>query len=189
MNRANGTYCGEPTPRRENRVVPVVPGVVPAKNAIHRGKSGGGSPGSRTGSQNAVVVPRVPPIGGTGNQGPGNQRQWTPPETTKHKHSKHRCGALVLTALDHWACAMTVICDPWPLSPAGEVQALRDDRQTYQIRQWGVRYRNAYRIAGNPPRPGVTVLAEHRCGHPIPDTWKQPLPPLTPRPNNQEVPF
>jgi hypothetical protein len=107
----------------------------------------------------------------------------------KHRHLKHGCGQPVLAALDHWACAMTVICDPWPLSPAGEVHALRDGRQTYQIRQWGVRYRNAYRIAGNPPRPGVTVLAEHRCGHPIPDTWKQPLPPITPRPNNQEVPF
>jgi hypothetical protein len=107
----------------------------------------------------------------------------------KHRHLKHGCGQPVLAALDHWACAIPVTCDPWPLSPAGEVEALRDGRQTYQIRQWGVRHRNAYRIADNPPRPGVTVVAEHRCGEVVPDDWKQPLPPAKPRPTDQEVPY
>jgi hypothetical protein len=94
-----------------------------------------------------------------------------------------------MAALDHWACALTIDLDPWPLSPAGEVEALRDGRRTYQIRQWGVRERNAYRIAGNPPRPGVTVLAEHRCGERIPEAWKQPPTPATPKPNTTEVPY
>jgi len=105
------------------------------------------------------------------------------------RHLKHGCQEIVAAALDHWACALTVYLDPWPLSPAGEVEALRAGRRTYQMREWGVRYRNAYRIAGNPPRRGVTVLAEHRCGEAIPATWRQD-PPRKPTTNNtQEVPF
>jgi len=179
----------EPTPRRETGVVPVVPGVVPDENAILWGKLGGGSRGSRGGSQNAVGGPRVPPIGGTGNQGPGTKRLWYPVNAARHRLANHRCGEFIMAALDHWACALTVYLDPWPLSAAGEVQALRDGRQTYQMRTWGVRYRNAYRIAGNPPGPRTTVLAEHRCGHVIPATWRQD-PPRKPTTNNtQEVPF
>jgi hypothetical protein len=51
-----------------------------------------------------------------------------------HRIRKHRCGAIVLAALDHWACAIEVICDPYPLSALGEVHALRDGRRTYQVR-------------------------------------------------------
>ena len=182
MNRANRTICGEPTGRRENVVVPVVPGVVPPFCE-------GGSHGSRGGSQNAVVVPRVPPIGGTGDQGPGNRPSWYPKNQAKHRLGKHRCGQITMVALDHWTAAMPVQLDPWPLSPAGEVEALRAGRRTYQIRHWGVRHRNAYRIAGNPPGPRTTVLAEHRCGEVTPETWRQP-PPRKPTTNNtQEVPF
>ena len=94
-----------------------------------------------------------------------------------------------MTALDHWTAAIPVHLDPWPLNPQGEVEALRDGRRTYQIRQWGVRYRNAYRIAGNPPGPRTTVLAEHRCGEDIPDTWRQPPPRKPTTHNTQEVPF
>jgi len=180
VKRANGANQREPTPRRENTVVPLVPAVVPANR-------GGGSPGSRSGSRDAVVVPRVPPIGGTGNQKPGNQIPWNPIHS-KQKLGNHRCGELVIVALDKWICAISVTCDPWPLSPAGEVQALRAGRRTFQIRQWGVQHRTAYRIAGNPPSATVTVLAEHRCGENVPQAWRQPLP-KKPTHNTQEVPF
>ena len=179
----------EPTPRRQTQVVPVVPALVPDENAILWGKLGSGSRGSRDGSQNAGGGSQVPPIGGTGDQGPGTKRLWYPVNAVRHRLGNHRCGELIMAALDHWACATTVHLDPWPLSPAGEVEALRDGRRTYQIRQWGVRHRNAYRITGNPPRPGVTVLAEHRCGERIPETWKQPPTPATPKPNTTEVPY
>lgn len=106
------------------------------------------------------------------------------------RHLKHGCQEIVAAALDHWACALTVYLDPWPLSPVGEVAALRDGRRTYQMRSWGVRIRNAYRITGNPPGPRTTVLAEHRCGEPIPATWRQPSPARKPTTNNtQEVPY
>lgn len=180
MKQTNGTNCGEPTPRRENQLVPLVPGVVPPFCE-------GGSPGSRGGSQNAVVVPRVPPIGGTGNQGPGNQHLVPRFGNQKHRVKKHRCGGLVLVALDHWACALEVICDPYPLSPVGEVEALRDGRRTYQVRAWGVRYRNGYRIREKPAGT-VTVLTDHICDRALPATWLQP-PPAKPTPPTQEVPF
>lgn len=179
----------EPTPRRQTGVVPVVPALVPDENAILWGKLASGSRGSRPGSQDAGSGSRVPPIGGTGDQGPGTKRLWYPINAVRHRLANHRCGELVMAALDHWACALTVYCDAYPLSPAGEVQALRDGRRTYQVREWGVRYRNAYRIAGNPPSPGVTVLAEHRCGEPLPGTWKQPQALAKTQYNTTEVPY
>jgi len=181
MKQTNGTNCGEPTPRRENQLVPLVPGVVPPIRE-------GGSPGSRGGSQNAVVVPRVPPIGGTGNQEPGNQRLVPRFGNHKHRHFRHRCGAPAMAALDHWIAALTVHLEPYPLSPLGEVQALREGRRTYQITAWGVRHRNGYRIRETPA--GVaTVLTDHLCDQPLPKTWLQPPPPKSSRPNTQEVPF
>jgi len=106
----------------------------------------------------------------------------------KIKYANHRCGQPIIAALDRWICAISVTCDPWPLSPAGEVQALRAGRRTYQVRQWGVQHRTAYRIAGNPPGPRTTVLAEHTCGEVVPKSWRQPLP-KKPTHNTQEVPF
>lgn len=104
------------------------------------------------------------------------------------KHIKHGCQEIVAAALDHWVCAITVHLDPWPLTPLGEVEALREGRRTYQMRSWGVVHRTAYRIAGKPPSLKVTVLAEHRCGQPIPSTWRHQAPPKKPT-NNQEVQF
>lgn len=106
----------------------------------------------------------------------------------KIRHANHRCGQPIIVALDHWVCAISVICDPYPLSAAGEVEALRDGRRTFQIRQWGVQHRTAYRIAGNPPSLRTTVLAEHRCGEVLPEAWRQP-PHKKPTHNTQEVPF
>lgn len=107
---------------------------------------------------------------------------------TKHKIAKHRCGDLILIALDYWTAAYTVHCDPYPLSAHGELQALRDDRKTYQMETYGVRHRNAWRIRSKPPGK-ATVLTEHRCHHPLPQDWLAPPEPTKPRPQHQEVPF
>lgn len=106
-----------------------------------------------------------------------------------HRLRKHRCGAIVMAALDHWTCAWEVLCDPYPLSPLGEVHALRDGRRTYQVRSWGVRVRDAYRIQGNPPSERCTVLAAHVCEREVPHAWRQPPKPRPIPTNNQEVPF
>ncbi|HEY7824308.1 MAG TPA: hypothetical protein VIG24_15810 [Acidimicrobiia bacterium] len=106
----------------------------------------------------------------------------------KHKIAKHRCGALVMACLDHWAAAITVYLEPYPLSVQGEVEALRHDRATYQVTDWGARIRNAYRIKAKPAQV-ATVLAVHRCGEPIPATWVA-APKPRPKPNyTTEVPF
>ena len=173
---------GEQTVRRENDLVPVVPAPVPPNRE-------GRSHRSPVRSLQAALWSPVPPYRGDGEREQGTKRLWYPVNAVRHRLGNHRCGELIMAALDHWACAITVHLDPWPLSPAGEVEALRDGRRTYQIRQWGVRHRNAYRITGNPPRPGVTVLAEHRCGERIPEAWKQPPTPATPKPNTTEVPY
>ena len=173
---------GEPTPRRETGL------------GSHGSRLGspiceGGSHGSRLGSPQRVIGSPVPPYRGDGEREPGTKRLWYPVNAVRHRLGNHRCGELIMAALDHWACALTIDLDPWPLSPAGEVEALRDGRRTYQVREWGVRVRNAYRITGNPPRPGVTVLAEHRCGERIPQAWQQPLVVPTPKPTTTEVPY
>lgn len=174
---------GEPTPRRETGPVPTVPASVPPICE-------GGSHGSRLGSPERVIGSPVPPYRGDGEREPGTKRVWYSINAARHRLANHRCGELIMAALDHWACAITVHLDPWPLSPVGEVEALRAGRRTYQMREWGVRHRNAYRITGNPPGPRTTVLAEHRCGEPIPSTWRQEAPPRKPTTNNtQEVPF
>jgi hypothetical protein len=173
---------GERTVRRENDLVPVVPAFVPPNRE-------GRSHRSPFRSLQAALWSPVPPYRGDGEREQGTKRPLYPVNAVRHRLGNHRCGELIMAALDHWACAITVHLDPWPLSPAGEVEALRNGRRTYQIRQWGVRHRNAYRITGNPPKPGVTVLAEHRCGERIPEAWKQPLAPATPKPNTTEVPY
>jgi len=173
---------GEPTVRREKVGGSPVPGSVPPICE-------GGTPGSPLGSPQAALWSPVPPHRGDGEREPGTKPRWFPKVGPNHRHIKHRCGATVLAALDHWACAMEVICDPYPLSALGEVHALRDGRRTYQVRAWGVRYRIGYRIKGNPPGERCTVLAAHVCEREVPHAWRQPPKPQPIPTNTREVPF
>ena len=172
----------EPTGRRQNGFGSPVPGAVPPICE-------GGSLGSPLGSPQAALWSPVPPHRGDGEREPGTTPRWFPKPGPNHRLGKHRCGAIVLAALDHWACALQVICDPYPLSPLGEVHALRDGRRTYQVRPWGVLVRTAHRIAGNPPGDTRTVLAAHVCEREVPHAWRQPPKPRPIPTNTREVPF
>lgn len=100
----------------------------------------------------------------------------------------HTCRMATLAGLDRDRAARLVHVEPYPLSPTGEVAALRDQRRTYQIATWGLAHRTAHHIRAH-PAGSRTVLAEHRCGAPIPEDWKAPPTPRPTTPNNQEVPF
>lgn len=100
----------------------------------------------------------------------------------------HRCRMATLTGWDRDRAALLVHVEPYPLSAVGEVAALCDQRATYQIAPWGLALRKAHHIRQH-PAGSRTVLAEHRCGEPLPETWLAPPTPRKPKPNNQEVPF
>ena len=96
------------------------------------------------------------------------------------------CHAPILAGLDANRCALSVAVDPYPLTPAGEVWALRAGRRTYAL-QWGaLERRDAWTIPGHPPSPGLPVMAEHVCGHPIPDEHRAPPTPHSPAPADKE---
>lgn len=94
----------------------------------------------------------------------------------------HSCHAPILAGLDADVAALSVAVDPYPLTPLGEVEALRDSRRTYDLRQMRLDRRDHWTIPGHPPSPRHPVVAEHRCGHPIPDDWKAPPTPPAPTP-------
>lgn len=173
---------GEPTVRRENDLVPAVPALVPPNRE-------GRSHRSPARSLQAALWSPVPPHRGNGERDRGTRHFSFPGSGPNHRLGKHRCGAIVLAALDHWACAIEVICDPYPITALGEVHALRDGRRTYQVRPWGVRVRTAYRIQGNPPGERCTVLAAHVCEREVPHAWRQPPKPKPIPTNTREVPF
>jgi len=137
------------------------------------------------------AVPRVcgPTKGHT--RGHGHIGTWLAvKKMTKHRHRNcQNCRQTIIAALNHWAAAYTVHCDPWPLNRLGEVETLRAGLRTYQVHDFGVRHRNAYRISDKPPSPSTTVLGEHRCGHVIPKQWRQ-SPPVSSKPTNtRKVPY
>lgn len=81
-----------------------------------------------------------------------------------------RCGTTVIRGLDDDRCAGEAECDVQPLTAMGELHAVIDGLRTYDIRLWGGRYeltfRDSWHMTAHPPasRPGVDVLAQHRCG-------------------------
>lgn len=72
--------------------------------------------------------------------------------------------------------ARDTLCDVIPLSRPGELAANIAGRRTLRLdtdkRLWTT---GADRIRTE-PMPGDRILAEHRCGQPIPAAWIQPLP-------------
>lgn len=102
----------------------------------------------------------------------------------------HPCQAIVLIGLDADRCAITATVDPYPLTPAGEVWALQQQRRTYQLDHGRLEPRDRWNIRGKPPSPTRTVLAWHDCTTPIPAEHRRPTPPPAPRPEEtSECPF
>jgi hypothetical protein len=88
----------------------------------------------------------------------------------------HTCHSPILAGLDADRCALPVAVDPYALTTAGEVWSLRAGRDTYVLHQGLLHLRTRWDIPSN-PAGSVTVLAEHRCGHPPPIELRQPATP------------
>jgi hypothetical protein len=87
-----------------------------------------------------------------------------------------------MVGLDRDRCALGARVDPYALSPAGEVEAIRAGRKTYHYRNGELDPRDRWSIPGSPPTHDLIVLAEHDCT-PIPDSWLMPpAPPTPPKP-------
>lgn len=91
----------------------------------------------------------------------------------------YRCRAWTVTGLDADVLALEAACDPTPLSALGEVLALATGRRTVDLvatrGRLELEQRWADHIAAFPPGSGHgDVLAEHRCGLPVPDSWAAP---------------
>lgn len=171
---------GEPGTVSGKVSVPAVPAPVPSfREAVPTG--------SRLGSPFAPTGSLPPPYGG--NRGPVREPQAS--TTGAHRRASIRvcrCHAPILAGLDGEVAAFSVAVDPYALTPAGEVEALRQSRRTYDLDQMRLSQRDRWTIPGRPPTPARPVVAEHRCGHPIPDDWKAPPPPR-PATASQEVQF
>lgn len=102
-----------------------------------------------------------------------------------------RCRAPVMAGLDHDRCALTAICDPFPLSALGECSLLLMNRPTYSLRwisdHYVLNHRDQWSIAGRPAgAPGmVEVLGEHLCHYRHPETFIAAYAPRNPRPDRK----
>lgn len=89
------------------------------------------------------------------------------------------CGQPILTGLDDDNCAFVANTDLPFLTWAGELAArVVDQRKTYALQAGVLFRRDPLQHIGESANP---IVAEHRCGHPIPDTWRQPLTPRRPK--------
>lgn len=83
-----------------------------------------------------------------------------------------RCRHIVMRGLDADWCALTVDCDPTPITAQAEALALLTRIPTFEVRWLGDRYeidrRDQWRIKERPAgiTPGIDVLVLHRCGEP-----------------------
>lgn len=100
------------------------------------------------------------------------------------------CQQPVVRGLDDDRCALPTTCDPQPVDELGELLALATGRGTYDLRRSAGRYqidrRHQWRISGR--RNDIPVLAEHKCGAPLP-TVEMPIPEPTTIASTNEVPF
>lgn len=86
-----------------------------------------------------------------------------------------RCGAVVLAGLDDEPCGVAAVADLAPLGLAGEAGALLAGRRTYTlggIFLFIITRRGPWDIS-RPRKPETVVLAEHRCGQPVPPEWSE----------------
>lgn len=91
-----------------------------------------------------------------------------------------RCGEHTMVGLDDDRCAFSARADIYPLSNAGEVAALRQGRHTYMLRRRALDRRDQWLIAGT-PADSATVVAEHRCDQPVPESWRRRITPTPAR--------
>lgn len=93
-------------------------------------------------------------------------------------HRRHTCGQPILAGLDHDPCGLPVTADPWPVDAMGEALALLAGRRTYDL-AGRMRLELNHRCASALARPRRwPVVADHRCGQPLP---RDPCPPGSPR--------
>lgn len=102
-----------------------------------------------------------------------------------------RCHAWVLSGLDSHVAALEAHADPVQLSAEGEAQALLDDRATYDDDGLALSRRLHWHIAHHPAGGRDRVLAQHRCGTPVPTAWAAPQRhrPATPTTPEGTVPY
>ena len=92
----------------------------------------------------------------------------------------NKCGLIVLRGLDDPDCGMAATVDPTTLTVLGEVWAVVDGRKTYRLYgttvfTMGLWYRmpfnRVHSPVGDKDQSGIVkVVAEHRCGYPIPNS-------------------
>ena len=158
--------------------VPAVPASVPSiREAVPTGP--------RSGPQFAPTGPLSPPYGGDRGPGPVTGATRTP-RIRVHPP----CHQPILAGLDANRCALSVMVDPYPLTPAGEVWALQSGRRTYALSRGELERRDRWSIPGRPPSPKLPVLVEHACDTPVPPEHRAPPPPSPPRPATpEEIPW
>lgn len=119
----------------------------------------------------------------------------TYPQPTPRPHTTSRraqlthcpCGMPTLTGLDNDRCAFPANADLSFLTWPGEIAAIHlDGRVTYALLAGTLFRRDEPTRSTESTHP---IVAEHRCGDPIPDTWRKPTPPTRRREDTNEPPF
>jgi hypothetical protein len=90
------------------------------------------------------------------------------------------CHRVVIYGLDADRCALTATVDAHPITAAGEVEAIRAGRRTYELARMELHPRDRWNIPGRPPSHRLIVLADHDHKKRIPDSWLMPPAPSTP---------
>lgn len=87
-----------------------------------------------------------------------------------------KCRAWVLAGLDGDVAAMEAIADPHYLTAVGELEALLDERTTYDLEHGRLYRRYHWNIAKRAAGTRHLVLAQHRCQQAMPREWQLPRP-------------
>lgn len=96
-----------------------------------------------------------------------------------------------MVTIKGWIEGLRSRVDPVPLLPSKEVWALADGRRTFTRAGDDIFWRDGWQRADR-RLWRWPLLAEHRCGVPIPYAWRMPAPDnvlSTANDNDQECPF
>jgi hypothetical protein len=107
---------------------------------------------------------------------------------TRRAHgSLCHCGAATLYGDDADTCGLPARVDPYPLTRRGELLMVAAGRHAYEWEFGRLYRRDRWSIRSQAAAP---VLAEHRCGDPVPTGWRlPPAPRPTPTPTTEEIPW
>jgi hypothetical protein len=98
-----------------------------------------------------------------------------------------RCGAATLYGDDADTAGYPTRVDPAHLTRGGELLAVIAGRSVYEWARGRLYRRDRWSIRSQAAAP---VLAEHRCGDPVPTGWRlPPAPRPTPTPTTEEIPW